>query len=78
MLAAVKFSHTKNPRPGSTNTKYAMWDLEDLDGIVRCIIWPEQFAEFGHLVKADAIARSAGQRRSPAGRRRSQSHRATN
>jgi DNA polymerase-3 subunit alpha len=55
MLAAIKFSHTKNPRPGSTNTRYAMWDLEDLDGVVRCIIWPEQFAEFGHLVKADAI-----------------------
>jgi DNA polymerase-3 subunit alpha len=55
MLAAIKFSHTKNPRAGSTNTKYAMWDLEDLDGIVRCIMWPEQFAEFGHLVKADAI-----------------------
>ena len=55
MLAAIKFSHTKNPRPGSTHTKYAMWDLEDLDGIVRCIIWPEQFAEFGELVKADAI-----------------------
>jgi DNA polymerase-3 subunit alpha len=55
MLAAVKFSHTKNPRAGSTNTKYAMWDLEDLEGIVRCIIWPEQFAEFGEQVKADAI-----------------------
>jgi DNA polymerase-3 subunit alpha len=55
MLAAVKFSHTKNPRPGSSHTKYAMWDLEDFDGLVRCIIWPEQFAEFGHLVKADAI-----------------------
>lgn len=55
MLAALKFSHTKNPRPGSTHTKYAMWDLEDLDGIVRCIIWPEQFAEFSQFVKADAI-----------------------
>jgi DNA polymerase-3 subunit alpha len=55
MLAAIKFSHTKTARAGSTNTKYAMWDLEDLDGIVRCIMWPEQFAEFGHLVKADAI-----------------------
>lgn len=55
MLAAIKFSHTKAPRTGSTHTKYAMWDLEDLDGIVRCIIWPEQFAEFGHLVAGDAI-----------------------
>ena len=55
MLAAIKMSHTKNPRPGSVHTKYAMWDLEDLEGIVRCIMWPEQFAEFGELVKADAI-----------------------
>jgi DNA polymerase-3 subunit alpha len=55
MLAAVKFSHTKNPRQGSDHTKYAMWDLEDLEGIVRCILWPEQFAEFGELVKTDAI-----------------------
>ena len=55
LLAAIKFSHTKNPRPGSTFTKYAMWDLEDLDGVVRCIMWPEQFAEFGHMVTADSI-----------------------
>ncbi len=55
MLAAIKFSHTKNPRPGAVHTKYAMWDLEDLDGIVRCILWPEQFAEYGHLVQPDAI-----------------------
>ncbi len=55
MLAAIKFSHTKNPRPGQVHTKYAMWDLEDLDGIMRCILWPEQFAEVGHLVQSDAI-----------------------
>ncbi len=55
MLAALKFSHTKNPRQGSTHTKYAMWDLEDLEGSVRCILWPEQFAEFGQFVQADAI-----------------------
>jgi DNA polymerase III subunit alpha len=55
MLAAIKFSHTKNPRPGSVHTKYAMWDLEDLDGIARCIMWPEQFAEYGQLVVADSI-----------------------
>ena len=55
MLASIKFSHTKNPRPGSTHTKYAMFDLEDMDGIVRCILWPEDFAQHGHLVVADAI-----------------------
>lgn len=60
MLAAIKFSHTKNPRPGSTHTKYAMWDLEDLDGLVRCIMWPEQFAEFGTMVEADRIVGIVG------------------
>ncbi len=55
MLAAIKFSHTKNPRPGAVHTKYAMWDLEDMDGITRCIMWPEQFAEYGAQVVADSI-----------------------
>jgi DNA polymerase-3 subunit alpha len=32
-----------------------MWDLEDLDGIVRCIMWPDAFAEYGELVQPDAI-----------------------
>ena len=54
MLAAIKFSHTKNPKPGALS-KYAMWDLEDMDGILRCILWPEQFAQFGQLVEPDAI-----------------------
>ena len=55
MLSAIKFSNTKNARAGSTHTKYAMWDLEDLDGIVRCILWPEQFAQYGEFVQPDAI-----------------------
>jgi len=55
MLSALKYSHTKNARAGSTNTKYVMFDLEDLEGIVRCILWPEQFAQYEHLVEADAI-----------------------
>src|SRR5690606_36723897 len=55
MLAALKFSHTKAPRAGSTNTKYVMFDLEDLDGMVRTIMWPEQFALYGHHAKPDAV-----------------------
>ncbi len=54
MLAAIKFSHTKNPQPGKPS-KYAMWDLEDTAGIMRCILWPEDFARHGHLVEADKI-----------------------
>lgn len=55
MIAGPVFKHTKQPRKGSTFTKYSMWDLEDGDGMVRCIMWPEQFAEYGHLVQADSI-----------------------
>jgi DNA polymerase-3 subunit alpha len=32
-----------------------MFDLEDLAGTIRTIVWPEQFAEMGHLVAPDAI-----------------------
>jgi DNA polymerase-3 subunit alpha len=54
MLAAIKLAHTKNPKPGCPS-KYAMFDLEDMTGIMRCIVWPEQFAQFGELVQPDAI-----------------------
>ena len=42
-----------------------MFDLEDLQGAVRCILWPEQYAQFGHLVEADAtlVVRGAVDRR---------------
>jgi DNA polymerase-3 subunit alpha len=50
VISAIKFSQTK-----SSNAKYAMFDLEDLSGLVRCIAWPEQFATFGPLITADAI-----------------------
>ena len=55
MLSSLKFSQTKNPRPGSTHTKYVMFDLEDMHGAMRCILWPEDFAVHGHLAEADAI-----------------------
>jgi len=65
MLSSIKYSQTKSPRAGNANTKYAMFDLEDMQGAVRCICWPEQFAEFGHLVEADAtlVVRGAVDRR---------------
>ncbi|MEA1952383.1 MAG: DNA polymerase III subunit alpha, partial [Planctomycetota bacterium] len=54
MLSSIKLSHTKNPRPGKPS-RYAMFDLEDMAGIMRTIVWPEQYAEFGEMVEADAI-----------------------
>ena len=55
ILASIKFSQTKNPRPGSQHTRYAMFDLEDEAGIMRSILWPEEFAQCGQLVEADSI-----------------------
>ncbi|MDY0169988.1 MAG: DNA polymerase III subunit alpha [Thermoguttaceae bacterium] len=54
MLAALKYSHTKNPQPGKPS-RYVMFDLEDTDGLVRCILWPDKFVEYGEMVEADAI-----------------------
>ena len=54
MISSLKFSTTRNPQPGKPS-KYVMFDLEDVDGTIRSIVWPEQFAEMGQLVVADAI-----------------------
>ena len=53
MIGALKFSHTKNPKPGQPS-KYVMFDLEDVDGPIRCILWPNDFAKFGDLVQPEA------------------------
>ncbi|MGC4001791.1 MAG: OB-fold nucleic acid binding domain-containing protein [Pirellulales bacterium] len=37
-----------------------MFDLEDMDGIMRCILWPSDFANFGHLAIAESIVAIRG------------------
>ncbi len=54
MLAALKFSNTKNPKPGAPS-RYVMFDLEDVTGSLRCILWPNSFVDYGELVKQDAV-----------------------
>ncbi|MGE0758661.1 MAG: OB-fold nucleic acid binding domain-containing protein, partial [Pirellulaceae bacterium] len=54
MLSSIKFANTKNGRPGAP-TKYANFDLEDVEGMVRCILWPDDFVTFGSLVQPEAI-----------------------
>ncbi len=55
MISSVKLSRVKRVRDENAPTKYAMFDLEDLQGNVRCILWPESFAQCGHLVNGDAV-----------------------
>jgi DNA polymerase-3 subunit alpha len=59
MIGSIKFAHTKNGKPG-TPTKYANFDLEDMQGVVRCILWPRQFAEQGEGVIPDAVVIARG------------------
>jgi DNA polymerase-3 subunit alpha len=54
ILSAIKFSHTKNPKPGAPS-RFAMFDLEDTSGILRCILWPEPFVQYGQRVQPDAV-----------------------
>ncbi|TWT73970.1 DNA polymerase III subunit alpha [Allorhodopirellula solitaria] len=54
MLSSIKIAHTKNPKPGQPS-KYANFDLEDMQGNVRCILWPRGFAVCGERVQPDAV-----------------------
>ena len=60
LVGALKLSNTKQPRPGSTFTRYGMFDLEDMDGLVRSICWPEEYARLGELLVPDAVVVVAG------------------
>jgi len=60
MLSAIKLAHIKKVSREGAPTKYANFDLEDLDGSIRCILWPDDFTEYGELVRADAIVVARG------------------
>ncbi len=55
MIASVKLSNVKRVREEGAPTRYAMFDLEDVDGAIRCIIWPTEFAVCGSLVQTDSV-----------------------
>jgi DNA polymerase-3 subunit alpha len=59
VLSAIKYSHTKNSRPG-TPTRYATFGLEDTAGTMRCIVWPDQLLNYAHLVEPDKIVAARG------------------
>ncbi len=59
MISSIKFAHTKNGKPG-TPTKYANFDLEDMQGSIRCILWPKGFVEHGDKIQPDAVVIAKG------------------
>jgi len=54
MVSAITFRHTKNAKAGGPS-RWASFDLEDLKGSMRCIIWPEPLARFEHLLQPEAL-----------------------
>ncbi|NBW97095.1 MAG: DNA polymerase III subunit alpha [Planctomycetia bacterium] len=60
LVSALKLSNVKQARPGSTHTRYGMFDLEDMEGLVRTICWPEDFARLGGAIVPDAVVVVSG------------------
>ena len=54
VVSSIKIAHTRNPKPDSP-TKYANFDLEDLEGITRSIAWPNTYERYAPWIVADAI-----------------------
>jgi DNA polymerase III subunit alpha len=59
MISSIKFANTKSPKPGQPS-KYANFDLEDINGAIRCILWPKNFVDAGQFVEPDAIVLARG------------------
>ncbi|MFK7819734.1 MAG: DNA polymerase III subunit alpha, partial [Planctomycetaceae bacterium] len=54
MISSIKKAATKKPSRNN-HTRYANFDFEDPSGIVRCIIWPEDYARYEEDVKVENI-----------------------
>ncbi|MEZ6048439.1 MAG: DNA polymerase III subunit alpha [Planctomycetaceae bacterium] len=54
MVSSIKRATTKKPSRNG-HTKYVNFDFEDPTGIVRCIMWPEEFSRMGEKVEPEAI-----------------------
>jgi len=54
MISSIKKATTKNPSRNG-NSKYVNFDLEDATGVVRCIMWPDDYANDGEIVQQDSI-----------------------
>ena len=55
MLSAIKPAHVRRARDADAPTKYVNFDLDDMAGAVRCIMWPDEYVRYGQLVQPDAI-----------------------
>ncbi|MBM4074273.1 MAG: DNA polymerase III subunit alpha, partial [Planctomycetes bacterium] len=54
MVSAIKKAQTKKPSRNG-HSKYVNFDFEDPSGVVRCIMWPEEYARIGDKVEPEQI-----------------------
>ena len=54
MIGSIKKAQTKKPSRNG-HSKYVNFDLEDPSGIVRCIMWPEDYNRLGEKVQPEAV-----------------------
>ncbi len=54
MISAIKLANTRNPKPNAPS-KYANFDLEDMEGGMRCICWPDGYEKVGHLIVPESV-----------------------
>ncbi len=59
MISAIKKATTKNPSRNG-NSRYVNFDLEDAHGVVRCIMWPDDYSRYQEMVVAEEICIIAG------------------
>ena len=54
MITSIKKAATKKPNRNG-HTRYVNFDFEDASTILRCIMWPEEFSNYGDRVSSEAI-----------------------
>ena len=54
MVSAIKKAQTKKPSRNG-HQKYVNFDFEDPTGVVRCIMWPEEFSRLGEKVEPEQV-----------------------
>lgn len=54
MISAIKKAQTKKPSRNG-HQKYVNFDFEDSSGVVRCIMWPEDYARLGEKVELEQL-----------------------
>jgi DNA polymerase III subunit alpha len=54
MISSIKLANTRDPKPGAPS-RYANFDLEDMDGAVRCICWPNLYEQFANVIQPESV-----------------------